>query len=94
VRGPQLNIRGLTAEEIRQFDDARKGIGPEGSDVTRKIFLKMLLRVWKATQVRRSGAERERLGEAVVIETQADVEAFRQLGGKATRRTRKKGTGG
>ena len=47
MRGPQLNIRGLSDEEIIEFDNARKGIGPEGSNVSRKIFIKMLLRKWK-----------------------------------------------
>ena len=47
MRGPQLNIRGLSVEEIEEFDAARKGIGPEGSNLSRKIFLKMILRRWK-----------------------------------------------
>ena len=56
MRGPQLNIRGLTVDEIKEFDAARKGIGPEGSDLTRRIFLKMIFREWKNVTVQQPQA--------------------------------------
>lgn len=48
MRGPQLNIRGLSVDEIKEFDEARKGLGPEGTDLSRWLFFKKVWREWKA----------------------------------------------
>lgn len=46
----QLNILNVSVGVIQDFDENRKGIGPEGMDIPRWAFFEKVWREWKATK--------------------------------------------